>query len=485
MKSKLKRLTSDSLVYGLSNTVSKFLGVFLIPIYTRIFAPSDYGIIDLTQLSIVIMVILLTCGFDSAIFRFSYETEDKEEQKTIISTILLSVFIMGISISLFGLFFAKNISYILFNSSEYYLVIAVGLFQIPVTLITGFIYRVLRLRFKAKWYAGISIFGLLVTITLTIYLVVILRIGVIGVFIAKIIGDFLQTIIGFIVSYNNYTLKVDFNRLKDFFSFGLPLVPAGLSQWSLQYVNRYILLFFTNLTSVGIYAVGYKISSVMMILTAAFQLAWSPFAFSILKEPDAKETYAKVFKYFLILTTAVAAFMTTYATEIILIVATPDYKEASVLIGLLTLCILTIGSYYILCIGSTIEKKTLNITKSLLTGTIINIIAGVTLIPVVGIVGCAIAMFLGYLSACIIVYRSSQKCYPIPFEIKASVIIGISYFILYIISIIYSDILNPIKILTSALFYIIVFFFVLNKFERQKILDSIYKRLPGNKKDSI
>lgn len=476
MKTQLKRLTSDSFIYGLSNTLSKFLGVFLIPIYTRVFMPADYGVIDLIQLSIVIMIILLTCGLDSAIFRFYYDAENEAEKKTIISTILLFVFTIGVIIACSGLFFAKNISDIMFNTDKYSMIITVGLLQIPISLLSAFIFRVLRVKFKAKWYAGISVVGLFLIISLTIYLIVFLKVGIIGIFIARIIGELFQATAGFIITYANYTIKIDFIKLKEFLKFGLPLVPGGLSQWSLVYINRYILLFFTNLKTVGIYAVGYKISSVMLIITGAFQLAWSPFAFSILKEPNAKEIYAKVFKYLLIITISIAAFMTTYAYEIILFVTTPKYIEAYILIGILTVCILTIGIYNVLCIGSTIEKKTLNITNSLIIGTLVNIAFGIILIPRFESIGCALAMLFGYICACILIYKSSQKCYYIPYETKSVLLVTISYIILYFITILYPDFLNPVKIIASVLFYIFLFFFVLNTTERKSIIESIKRR---------
>ncbi|MEW5819941.1 MAG: oligosaccharide flippase family protein [Cyanobacteriota bacterium] len=475
MKSKLKKLTSDSFVYGLSNTLGKFIGVFLIPIYTRVFTPSDYGVIDLVQLSIAVMIILLTLGLDSAIFRFFYDTEDKVEQKTIVSTIILFAIISGATICLFGVLFAKQISLLMFNTSSYYLVIVVGLIQIPVSLVSGFIFRVLRLEFKAKWYAGVSVFGLIVIIVLTIYLVVFLKTGIIGVFIARIAGELIQASIGFIVSRSNYCFSINFNKLLELLKFGIPLVPAGLSQWSLVYINRYILLFFTNLDLVGIYAVGYKVSSIMMIITGAFQLAWSPFAFSILNDPNVKEIYARVFKYFLIVTISIAAFMTTYAREIILIVATPEYLESYSLIGILTVCIAAIGSYYILCIGSTIEKRTINITISLLIGTFFNVLLGFILIPYLGIIGCALAMLFGYLSACIIVYKYSQQCYYIPYDLKSTFILTISYTILYLLSLSFSEILNPIKIIASLLFYITIYFCILDNKEKETIFKTLNK----------
>lgn len=443
--------------------------------------PADYGVIDLIQLSIIIIIILLTCGLDSAIFRFYYDAENDTEKKTIISTILIFVFVIGAIIAFGGLFFAKNISDIMFNTDKYWMIISIGLLQIPISLLSAFIFRVLRVKFKAKWYAGISVAGLLLIITLTIYLIVFLKTGIIGIFIARIIGEFFQAAAGFIVTYTNYTLKIDLIKLKEFLKFGLPLVPGGLSQWSLVYINRYILLFFTNLNAVGIYAVGYKISSVMLIITGAFQLAWSPFAFSILKEPNAKEIYAKVFKYLLIITVSISAFMTTYAYEIVLFVTTPKYIEAYTLIGILTVCILTIGIYNVLCIGSTIEKKTLNITNSLIAGTLVNIILGIILIPTFETIGCALSMFFGYMCACILIYKSSQKCYYIPYEGKPALLIFISYFILYLITIQKPEFFDPVKVIASIIFYLFLFFYVLNSNERKSIIKSIIKRTPFRK----
>jgi O-antigen/teichoic acid export membrane protein len=480
--SKIKKLTSESIVYGLTNAVGNFFGIFLVPIYTRVFVPADYGVLDLVQVSSFMVIIFLTSGLDSAMFRYFYDTEDPHEKKKTISTIIFTSLIISLFICSLLILFPRQISNLLFSAPEYYQIIIVAIILIPLTLMGQMVFKILRLRFQAKWFAGLSIIGLLITISLTIYLVVFVRTGVIGVFIARIIGETFKLLSAVVVTRSNFVFEFDLKGLKEYYKFGLPLVPAALSQWAIVYLNRYILLFFTSLSVVGVYSLGYKISSFIMIITWGFQLAWSPFAFSIMNEPDAPKVYARVLRYFLLVTLSIAAFMTTFSLEIMKIFATPKYEAAYVLIGLLTASIICVGVYNIFGIGCGIEKKTIDFTKSLIIGAFINIIAGLILIPLFGMIGTAIAMLTGYIANSICMYLASQKYFYVPYEKKQLYIIAINFLILYLITVNFSSVLNPVKIIALCLFYIANYFLILNRKERDFVLNFAKEKILISKK---
>lgn len=81
MLKQLKQLGSDSMIYGISGVVARLVGVLIIPIYTRIFVPEDYGIINLINITFYLIGILMLCSMDNASHRWYYDTNDEEDQK--------------------------------------------------------------------------------------------------------------------------------------------------------------------------------------------------------------------------------------------------------------------------------------------------------------------------------------------------------------------------------------------------------------------
>ncbi|MGD9580985.1 MAG: lipopolysaccharide biosynthesis protein [Vampirovibrionia bacterium] len=478
----LKQLFSDSFIYGISGILSKFIGIFLLPIYIRIFSPEEYGILDILSLTGAILLIFVICGLDNALFRFFYDTEDEEERKQIVSSITFLALLISFIVCILLIIFSKQISLFLVNNENYYLLVICVSFLLPSNVLKSFTSSLLRLNFRPIEYTISNVSGLILTIVSSIYLIVILKIGLIGVFLGIILGNSLQIIFNFLYVKHNFTLKLKFSlgSIKEYLNYGIPLLPASIATWGLVYVNRYILFYFSGLSAVGIYSVGYRISSILVLITGAFTMAWSPFAFSILNKPDAKETYARIFKYLLKILFDIAAFITIFSKEILTIIATEDYMDANNLIGILMLSFIGTAAYYVLCIGATIEKKTFDISKALFLGSAINIMIGIVFVPLFGALGAAIAMAIGYLFTCIYMYKFSQKHYFIPYDISRIIYLLIIYLIIYIISIIFDDFLNPVKIIVLFCYYVILFYVIFNDYDKNLIktcVKSIYYKL--------
>ena len=468
MRKYLTNLLSNSFVYGFTGVISKFIGMFLLPFYTRVFSPKDYGMLDMLSLFVYISVVIVTCGLDSALFRYFFDFEKEEEKRKVSSTIIIIVGLVSILFCLVLMAFRKPLSSLLFLSSEYEFYVFLALLQIPLTILATFTTSLLRIRFMPYWHTASVLIGLIITYTSSIYLILVIKMGIPGAIIGILIGNLVQISINIILNFRFLSAGFYFDKkfLKEIFTFGSNLLPANLAQWSLIYLNRYMLLVFVGLSAVGIYSVAYRICSIIFIINSAFQMAWPQFAFSIVNNQNSQKIYATVFKFFLLIMISTSAFIMTFSREIINIFTTNTYIGALTIIGLLLLGFTFSGGYYILSLGATLAKKTGKVSKALLFGTVINILFGVTLIPYFGTLGAVVAICIGYFITCIYMYKYSQKQYFIPYDIKRIVIMIINYLILYFITITFSESMHPIKIIACIVFYVLNYFIVLNKEEK-------------------
>lgn len=192
---KIKELAGDSVIYGLSGIVTRFISIFLIPIYTRIFTPADYGIINLVSVTFLLMGIFVVIGLDNAAARWYWDKEDDKDRISTFSSwfwiqLLVSV-LFAIVIALISPFLSNTI----LGDSNYYYLIILAAINLPFTAFTLVYSTWLRVRKKAINAVVFSLINSLLAIALSIYLVMYLRIGLKGVFLSQLIANIASAVI--------------------------------------------------------------------------------------------------------------------------------------------------------------------------------------------------------------------------------------------------------------------------------------------------
>ena len=84
----LKKLASQTAIYGLSSVVGRLLNYLLVPLYTRYFSPEQYGVVTELYAYVAFFVIILTYGIETAFFRFS---QKEKSNRLVYSTSLISL----------------------------------------------------------------------------------------------------------------------------------------------------------------------------------------------------------------------------------------------------------------------------------------------------------------------------------------------------------------------------------------------------------
>lgn len=423
----LKQLAGDSLIYGLPGIVSKMIGIFLVPIYTRLFLPKDYGIINLINTTFFLMGILVVSGLDSAVGRWFYESKEQTDHKKsfasyiwfqIIAATLASIIIILISPYISHTFFKEE------GKSIYFILPALSLITniLPNVLINWY-----RVHQKPVATVIFSILQTLTAIGLTILFVIILHWHITGVFAALTISSAIFSIVAIfqLKGWLNIThLKKD--RLRIMLKFALPFIPAALSYWLLNNTDSYFIAYFTKSTAqVGLFSVGAVIASGLTLFTGAFQQAWGPFAFSLIENPDARKIYANVFLLYGYIIGLLAALLMLFAPEALMIFTTPQYYDSAWVAGILGYNLFLIGLTYIAIIGISINKTSAPYGMAMLYATILTIVLNLILIPKYGKEGSALATVIAQILVPVYLFYKSQQVYPIPYKFTEVIIITI------------------------------------------------------------
>ncbi|HKS27276.1 MAG TPA: flippase [Pyrinomonadaceae bacterium] len=412
----LRRLSTQTVIYGMGDAVTRIAGLILLPIYTRILTPADYGRLALLVLVSTIISLILEFGMRSAFFRFYFQHEEVEVRRRLTGTAL--IFLLGAALIILAPLFL-SISYLslpLFKDAALLPLIQIVLIGTFFDLGSIIPFSIFRAEQRATQYAALSLMRFFINTILNIVAVVVLRWGVEGIIYANLLTSILFFLICLVLTLPSIRWTIDFGLLKRLLVFGLPLVPAYLAGWALTFSDRFFLERYADLSQVGVYAIGYSIASVLNMVMGWFNTAWLPYCYSVAEQPGAKEFYARMLTYALTLFTLVAIGLSLFSPEVLYLLATPSYYGAARVVPLVTLAYLFYEANYLIAFGLDLTGKTSYYGLIVGIAAVLNLLLNFSLIPPFGMMGAAWATALSYMSLMVLAYVIVRRIYPVRYE---------------------------------------------------------------------
>lgn len=479
----LKRLAKESLIYGLSGYISKSISVFLLPLYTAVLTPEDYGILDLLGTIAVISTFFILSGTDTSVGYYYFRKEYFDKRSEIIISSLytrLMFSVAGLVIILAG---SGYISELLFGRDLQLFVIITGI-TILFQALHSFLFNLLRLEFRVWLYTILSSINIMVSILLTIYFVLILKQGVYGALMAYAITNGLVFIFTLVYVFRRYGFKFSGLWVKKILSYGFPLIGTGVAIWVLNSTDRYFLAHYTSLSAVGIYAVGAKLGAIIGMASGALQMAWGPFAMDIQYEKNAKQIYSKVFQLFFYLNIILIFGISMFSIDILKVFTQPDFYAAKAVVPFLCASVFFSSGYFIVSIGINITKKLQHTIWITVLCAGINIVMNFLLTPTFGPAGAAFCIMFANFLIFLLTYMISQKYYKIDYRYSRILIMLIPAVVIIFVSYNYNFALIP-RIITASIFLISSVIYIYQNYKNSeeflKILNKIKNISTGNK----
>lgn len=473
MFEKLKELSKDTAIYGISTMIGRFLNFILVPLYTNIFLPADYGIIQLIYAYTAILNIIFIYGLDSAYLKFA-SFKDLGDEKDNFSTPYISIFLTSLLISFLIAINAGVIGESLRIPSEYiYLVyLSAAILFLDANVVIPFLK--LRLDRKAKTFSLYRVINIVTNIILNVYLILILHWGIEAIIISNLVASAVSLLLVSITIIKNFKLKFHSALFKRMLKFGLPFLPAGFAVMLVQVIDVPILEKLTDLGTVGIYKANYKLGIFMMLFVNMFQFAWQPFFLQNAKEPNAKEMFSKILTYFTLVGSIILVVLSLFINDLAQIkiagfsLVGPEYWAGLQIVPIVLLAYLINGMYSVFAAGIYIEEKSIYVPFITGTGALVNVIVNFLLIPVLGITGAALATLASYLVMASGYYYVTQKFFKVKYELKrighifiAIILVGAFYYYLLATG----NLLFPYKLILLIIFTLYIYFVAVNRAE--------------------
>lgn len=213
--------------------------------------------------------------------------------------------------------------------------------------------------------------------------------------------------------------------------YGLPLCPAILFGWVIDFSDRYFLRHFLTLSEVGLYSLGYKFGQITYMAVLSFLMCWGPILFSIIKEKNAPETIARLSTYIVSAFMFITLIVSSFSREIVALMAQSSYLASYKVIPLISFSYYLFGLYMLFLSGIQVSKQVFKQPIILGAASVLNISLNLILIPRLGIIGAAVATLLTYLFVVLYTYLEAQRSYAIPYElnkIALATLLGIAFF---------------------------------------------------------
>jgi O-antigen/teichoic acid export membrane protein len=379
--------------------------------------PADYGLLELLDLTLNVIGMLVGLRIGAALIRYYHHFSDPKEKHEVFTTALTFTTALSVFLLVVLQLFSHSISRWVSGTSQNY-----GYFQIVfICLAIQTIYLVpenhLLAKKKSVTYSVLSIGSLVSNLSLNIFFLVIMKMGVFGILLSMLVTKSLNAIIVLTLTLWKRPYSFSWYKLKKMLIFGIPLVPASLGLFVMHFSDRFFIRIYCGLDYLGLYSLGYKFALILstMISAPIFRI-WNTQRFEIAKSDSAPETVGRLFTYYALVMIAAALGIGLFADEAISLMAPSAYKGASTVVPIIVLGYVLYGMANYLTTGIMITYKTKYAAYIQLSCAAINVLLNILLIRTFGVYGAAMATFLTFLVMAVLTFAISQRLYPISFE---------------------------------------------------------------------
>ena len=429
----IKKLASQTAVYGLSSIVGRFLNYLLVPIYTRVLEPAEYGSSSWFYAIAAFAGVIYTYGMETAFFRFAQK--DSADKEKIFSTSAISIAVSSLIFSSLIIFFATPLANMTKNQGRelYFIFFAIIFAADAVTTIP---FAWLRQQNNPLRFALLRLLSISVNIGLNLLFYIVVPffssrgllapldtegVSIKWMFIANVMSS-LVTLPFFFKELKLLKHGLDKKLWQEMFFYAYPLIFMGFAGMINETLDRVLLKemipdqAFAE-TQIGIYSANYKLSIIITLFIQAFRFGAEPFFFANAKAEDSQIVYARVMQYFMLVCATIFVGVMLYL-DIFKGFIGKNYWEGLPVVPILLMANLFLGAYYSLSIWYKLTDKTKLGAVVSLIGAAITLILNWLWIPTMGYMGSAWATLICYFSMAAISFYLGQKYYPVPYPTR-------------------------------------------------------------------
>jgi len=409
----LKQLWRDSVAYSIGRVLTAVLGIFLLPLYTAHLAPNQYGLYDMGNAIISIAMLIVALEIAQGAARYYCEDEDPRRRREYFSTALF--FTLGA----FALLWAVALL-----SAPHLTESLLGPDARPDTLLlvagaatAGAAFRLgqaqLRWMLRPRAFLACTLLQVVLGAAIATALVVHWDSGAHGLIWGLVGGNGAGFLLALWLGRRGIGLSWSSVRLREMLAFSLPLVASSGAVWVALYIDRLAIKELMTMADVGRYGVAYRFAAAIEIVMFGFDKAFIPLLYANYRDPNTPPALAKLLRILVVVGGAILLALAAASHELLHVLVDPAYRDGAQLIPVLATSVLLtrLGN---LGPGLWIANRTGLIAWINVGVAIMNLLLNLLLIPVLGVMGSALATATSALIGFVVNMRASQRLYPSP-----------------------------------------------------------------------
>ncbi len=428
-----KKLFKQAFIYGLATILPRIMAVILVPLYTSVMLPEEYGIYSTVMAYLILGNVVLSYGMETAFFRFV--TKDSSNQKIVQSTTLTSLTISTLLFLGITMLFRNEIAIISDFNPEY---VTYGLLILALDALVVLPFVWFRVNERPLRYAIVKIFNVVINLAFNLFFLLMLpklaenssywnslwfpENKVAYVFIANLIASAV-TLLVLLPLYIKIGFGFNKTIWKQMMKYAIPVLIAGIAFSINEAFDRILLKYLLpeNIAEVqvGLYSACYKLGMFMTLFVMAFRLGIEPFFFNHSGHANAKNTYATITKYFTLFGCLILLGVVVYIDVFKkILIPNSQYWEALAIVPIILLANLFLGIYHNLSVWYKVTDRTKYGAYISFFAAVVTLVLNYVLIPIIGYMGSAIATLAAYGSMMVLSYLYGRKYYDVPYDVK-------------------------------------------------------------------
>lgn len=401
---KKKELIRNTSILTVGKICTQCLSFFLMPLYTAVLLPEQYGIVDLLTTYVSLLIPIVSGMTEQGLFRFLLDDRDDYDYS---SKVITTVF--GVNTIQCILY---SVLYIIFNhflSSPYKIFLWTN---VVLNVFSGTFLQFARGQGHNLQYAIASFLSAVTTIIGNIFGILIFKLGAYGLFYSIIAAQVVVIFYLLIAERVPFYIRIrsfDKGIIKDIMRYSLPLVPANLSWWIVGVSDRTIVSAILGVAVNGVYTVANKFSTIFVTFYNIFSLTWTESVSLYIDSEDRDKYLTEVINATVSLFAAACLGLIALMPFIFPILINRNYQDAYNQIPILMLSVLfqvVCGLYSAVYLA---KKKSSESAKTAILAAIINISVDLLLINYIGLYAASVSTLVAYAAMAVYRYFDAKK----------------------------------------------------------------------------
>jgi O-antigen/teichoic acid export membrane protein len=417
-----------SAAYSVPVILGKMCGVLLLPVYTRYLSPSDYGVLELLDLTLFMLTSLFGSRLGDALCYFHAEAETSKARGAVATTAFLSALGMGVLGALAGFLCSEPLGKLVFGTTAYtfYFHLLFANFVMVLPLEVGLAY--LRAVNRSVLFTVCMSVRLLVAMFFNVLFLAFWRMGIAAMLWSTLVASAAMVIGVSVILLSSAQLSFSFALCRRMAAYAFPVGVGGVAMLIIHYGDRFFLQRSATLADVGIYSLAYKLGMLVSYVQLPFMTYWTSQMYRIVRGVDGEAINARVCTYLMLVLTSVAVVITVFSRPALYVLTprAPAFREAALFIPLIA------AAYVIRGLGDQfrnvffLENRTVNDAHTSILGCLLCLAGYGALIPPFKMWGAAAATLLAFIGMTAYSYWKTQRIKRYRYEVKRLVKIGAS-----------------------------------------------------------